>query len=192
MQYNGRFLEVSREQRKMKISSSRAFPIRTYLQRRYSKNRRKLQFSLLRSSWFFLPSIKIAQLVSDIKQHHMTNTYHNDYDCWRFSVQSIDNGSFIHSRAFARESVCLYTRHTVTNSWKRRTDGKFCAAKQSLSICMYTYIQILHTLLYVCCNSSCRMVYKVVSMTQIPHLCSSCRSEIFLGYLMKQVVGWYI
>lgn len=34
MQYNGRFLEVSREQRKMKISSSRAFPIRTYLQRK--------------------------------------------------------------------------------------------------------------------------------------------------------------
>lgn len=109
----------------------------------------------------------------------MTNTYHNDYGCWRFSVQSIDNGSFIHSRAFARESVCLYTRHTVTNSWKRRTDGKFCAAKQSLSICMYTYIQILHTLLYVCCNSSCRMVYKVVSMTQIPHLCSSSEWNIF-------------
>lgn len=34
MQYNGRFLEVSREQRKMKISSSRAFPIRTYLQQK--------------------------------------------------------------------------------------------------------------------------------------------------------------
>lgn len=34
MQYNGRFLEVSSEQRKMKISSSRAFPIRTYLQQK--------------------------------------------------------------------------------------------------------------------------------------------------------------
>lgn len=34
MQYNGRFLEVPSEQRKMKISSSRAFPIRTYLQRK--------------------------------------------------------------------------------------------------------------------------------------------------------------
>lgn len=123
---------------------------------------------------------------------HQTTSHDKHYGCWRFSVQSIDNGSFIHSRAFARESVCLYTRHAVRNSWKRRRGGKFCAAKQSLSICMYTYIQILHTLLYVCCNSSCRMVYKVVSMTQIPHLCSSCRSEIFLGYLMKQVVGWYI
>lgn len=41
---------------------------------------------------------------------------------------------------------------------------------------------ILHTLRYVSCNASCRMVYKVVSMTQIPHLCSSCPSEIFLGY----------
>lgn len=148
------------------------FPLELTCNERYSKNQRKLQFSLLRSSWFFLPSIKIAQLVSDIKQHHMTNTYHNDYGCWRFSVQSIDNGSFIHSRAFARESVCLYTRHAVTNSWKRRTGGKLCAAK----------LVILHTLRYVCCNSSCRMVYKVVSMTQIPHLCSSCPSEIFLGY----------
>lgn len=76
----------------------------------------------------------------------------------------------IHSSA--RESVCLYTRHAVTNSWKRRTGGKLCAAK----------LVILHTLRYVCCNSSCRMVYKVVSMTQKPHLCSSCPSEIFLGY----------
>lgn len=173
MQYNGRFLEVSSEQRKMKISRSRAFPIRTYLQRKIFQESAKAPVFPASIQLIFLPSIKIAQLVSDIKQHHMTNTYHNDYGCWRFSVQSIDNGSFIHSRAFVRESVCLYTRHTVTNSWKRRTDGKFCA---------YTYIQILHTLLYVCCNSSCRMVYKVVSMTQIPHLCSSCPSEIFLGY----------
>lgn len=155
------------------------FPLELTCNERYSKNRRKLQFSLLRSSWFFLPSIKIAQLVSDIKQHHMTNTYHNDYGCClrQFSVQSIDNDSFIHSGAFARESVCLFTRHAVTNSWKRRRGGKLCAAKQS-----NVYIQILHTLRYVSCDASCRMVYKVVSMTQIPHLCSSCPSEIFLGY----------
>lgn len=131
------------------------FPLELTCNERYSKNRRKLQFSLLRSSWFFLPSIKIAQLVSDIKQHHMTNTYHNDYDCWRFFVQSINNGSFIHSRASARESVCLYTRHAVTNSWKRRTGGKLCAAKQSLSICYTTYTAL--------CELQCFLSYGLQS-----------------------------
>lgn len=134
MQYNGRFLEVSSEQRKMKISRSRA-----YLQRKIFQESAKAPVFPASIQLIFLPSIKIAQLVSDIKQHHMTNTYHNDYGCWRFSVQSIDNDSFIHSSAFARESVCLYTRHAVTNSWKRRTGGKLCAAKQSLSICYTTY-----------------------------------------------------
>lgn len=129
------------------------FPLELTCYERYSKNRRKLQFSLLRSSWFFLLSIKIAQLVSDIKQHHMTNTYHNDYGCWRFSVQSID--SFIHSRAFARESVFLYNIHA------EKTERWYIMCRKT--VVEYLYV---HTLLYVCRNASCRIVCKVVSMTQ--------------------------
>lgn len=150
------------------------FPLELTCNERYSKNRRKLQFSLLRSSWFFLLSIKIAQLVSDIKQHHMTNTYHNDYGCWRFSVQSID--SFIHSRAFARESVFLYNLHAVTK-WKRRRGGILCAAKQSLSICMYIHCYMCAVMLPVVSFAKSSQWHK-----QIPHLCSSCPSEIRLEY----------
>lgn len=46
MQHNGRFLEVSSEQRKSPV-------VEPTCNERYSKNQRKLQFSLLRSSWFF-------------------------------------------------------------------------------------------------------------------------------------------
>lgn len=147
------------------------FPLELTCNERYSKNRRKLQFSLLRSSWFFLPSIKIAQLVSDIKQHHMTNTYHNDYGCClrQFSVQSIDNDSFIHSGAFARESVCLFTRHAVTNSWKRRRGGKLWAVM--LPVVWFTKSSQWHK--YRTCVLLVRVKY-------------------FWDILMKQVVGWYL
>lgn len=167
MQYNGRFLEVSSEQRKMKISRSRA-----YLQRKIFQESAKAPVFPASIQLIFLPSIKIAQLVSDIKQHHMTNTYHNDYGCWLFSVQSIDNGSFIHSRAFARESVCLYTRHAVTNSWKRRRGGIHCVMwAVMLPVVWFTKSSQWHK--YRTCVLLVRVKY-------------------FWDTLMKQVVGWYI
>lgn len=146
---------------------------------RYSKNQRKLQFSLLRSSWFFLPSIKIAQLVSDIKQHHMTNTYHNDYGCWRFSVQSIDNDSFICSIA----NQFVYTPDTPL-----QIHGK---GGQVVNYVLQNLLYYIHCVM-------CVVILPVVWFTKSSqwHKNRTCvllvRVKYFWDILMKQVVGWYI
>lgn len=86
------------------------FPLELTCYERYSKNRRKLQFSLLRSSWFFLLSIKIAQLVSDIKQHHMTNTYHTTIMAADGFLFNRSIHSSIHARLLANQF--FYTTYT--------------------------------------------------------------------------------
>lgn len=144
------------------------FPLELTCNERYSKNRWKLQFSLLRSSWFCSAFDKN----SSASFRHQTTSHDKHYGCWRFSVQSIDNGSFIHSRAFARESVCLYTRHAVTNSWKRRRGGIHCVMwAVMLPVVWFTKSSQWHK--YRTCVLLVRVKY-------------------FWDVLMKQVVGWYM
>lgn len=172
LSYNGRFLEVSSEQRKMKISSNRAFSIITYLQWKIVQESAKAPvFPASIQLIFFLLSIKIAQLVS-IKQHHMTNTPQR---LWLLTFScSIDR--FIHpfTRVCPRISLSIHPTRRYKFMEKGGEVLWYVPQKQSLSIWVYK-------LLCVCCSASCCMVYKVVSMTQIPHLCSSCPSEICLG-----------
>lgn len=179
LSYNGRFLEVSSEQRKMKISSNRAFSIITYLQWKIVQESAKAPvFPASIQLIFFLLSIKIAQLVS-IKQHHMTNTPQR---LWLLTFCcSIDR--FIHpfTRVCPRISLSIHPTRRYKFMEKGGEVLWYVPQKQSLSNC------------YVCA-----VVLPVVWFTKSSqwHKCRTCvllaRVKYVWDALKKQVVGWYL
>lgn len=183
--YNGRFLEVSSEQRKLKISSNRAFSIRTYLLWKILQESAKAPV--------FPASIQLIFSAFDKNSsasfRHQTTSHdkHVPQRLWLLTVfYSIDR--FIHP--FTR--VCSRISFSIQPTRRYKLMEK---AERWYIMCRKTVVEYLyvHTLLYVCRNASCRIVCKVVSMTQ-----TNTALVFFLpewntfGIHLWNVVGWYL
>lgn len=126
LSYNGRFLEVSSEQRKMKISSNRAFSIITYLQWKIVQESAKApvfpaSIQLIFSAFDKNSSASFHQTTSHDK--HTTTIMAADVFLFNRSIHSP-----IHARLPANQSV--YTPYTPLQiHGKRRRVVMICAAK---------------------------------------------------------------